>query len=43
MSTILDGSDDRGDQEPPSDDLAAAEYVLGVLDAGPRLVAECST
>jgi len=40
MSTILDGSDDRGDQEPPSDDLAAAEYVLGVLDAGPRLAAE---
>ena len=38
MSTI--GSDDRGDQEPPSDDLAAAEYVLGVLDAGPRLAAE---
>jgi anti-sigma-K factor RskA len=40
MSTILDGSDDRGDQEPPSDDLVAAEYVLGVLGAGPRLAAE---
>ena len=40
MNTILDGSDDRGDQEPPSDDLVAAEYVLGVLDAGPRLAAE---
>ena len=40
MSTILDGSDDRGDEGPPSDDLVAAEYVLGVLDAGPRLVAQ---
>ena len=40
MSTILDGSDDRGDEGPPSDDLVAAEYVLGVLDAGPRLAAE---
>ena len=40
MNTRLDGGDDRGDQEPPSDDLVAAEYVLGVLDAGPRLAAE---
>ncbi len=37
MSTSLEDPDDR---EPPSDDLGAAEYVLGVLEAGPRLAAE---
>jgi anti-sigma-K factor RskA len=40
MSTPADGQDDFGGQEPPSDDLFAAEYVLGVIDAGPRLRAE---
>jgi anti-sigma-K factor RskA len=40
MSTPANGLDDIGAQEPPPDDLLAAEYVLGVLDAGPRLAAE---
>jgi anti-sigma-K factor RskA len=40
MNTPADGIDDLGAQEPPPDDLVAAEYVLGVLDAGPRLAAE---
>jgi anti-sigma-K factor RskA len=40
MSTPAAGEDDFGGQEPPSDDLFAAEYVLGVIDAGPRLTAE---
>ena len=34
------GQDDFGGQEPPSDDLFAAEYVLGVLDAGTRRAAQ---
>ena len=39
MSTI--GSHDTGPgQVPPSDDLRAGEYVLGVLDAGERRAAE---
>jgi anti-sigma-K factor RskA len=40
MSVTADGFDDLGGQSPPSDDLAAAEYVLGVLEAAPRLAAE---
>jgi anti-sigma-K factor RskA len=40
MTTPADGLDDIGSQEPPPDDLVAAEYVLGVLDAGRRLAAE---
>jgi anti-sigma-K factor RskA len=40
MSTPAAGQDDFGGQEPPSDDLFAAEYVLGVLDAAPRFAAE---
>ena len=40
MSATQDGSDDRGGFEPPSDELVAAEYVLGVLDAAARLAAE---
>jgi anti-sigma-K factor RskA len=40
MSVPADGVDDLGGQEPPPDDLAAAEYALGVLDAGPRLAAQ---
>jgi anti-sigma-K factor RskA len=40
MNAPADGLDDLGGQEPPSDDLVAAEYVLGVLEAGPRLAAE---
>jgi anti-sigma-K factor RskA len=40
MNTPADGFDDIGSQEPPPDDLVAAEYVLGVLDAGRRLAAE---
>jgi anti-sigma-K factor RskA len=40
MNTPPEGVDDLGGQEPPSDDLVAAEYVLGVLDAGTRLAAE---
>jgi anti-sigma-K factor RskA len=43
MNTPVDGSDDLGGQEPPTDDLVAAEYVLGVLDAGARLAAESRT
>ena len=40
MSTPADRQDDFGGREPPSDDLFAAEYVLGVIDAGARLTAE---
>jgi anti-sigma-K factor RskA len=40
MNAPADGLDDLGGQEPPSDDLLAAEYVLGVLDTGPRLAAQ---
>jgi anti-sigma-K factor RskA len=40
MNAPADGLDDLGGQEPPSDDLLAAEYMLGVLDAGPRLVVQ---
>lgn len=40
MSTPTDGRDEPAGQEPPSDDLFAAEYALGVLDAGSRLAAE---
>lgn len=40
MNVPADGVDDLGGQEPPSDDLVAAEYALGVLDAGPRLAAQ---
>jgi anti-sigma-K factor RskA len=40
MSAPADGLDDLGGQEPPPDDLVAAEYVLGVLDAGPRLAVQ---
>jgi anti-sigma-K factor RskA len=43
MNTPADGFDDLGGQEPPSDDLLAAEYVLGVLAAGSRLAAEART
>jgi anti-sigma-K factor RskA len=43
MNTPADGFDDLGGQEPPSDDLLAAEYVLGVLEAGSRLAAEART
>lgn len=40
MSAPADGLDDLGGPEPPPDDLAAAEYVLGVLDARERAAAE---
>jgi anti-sigma-K factor RskA len=40
MSTPGAGQDDVGGQEPPSDDLFAAEYVLGVIDAGTRRAAQ---
>jgi anti-sigma-K factor RskA len=39
MNATVDGFDDLGGQEPPADDLVAAEYVLGVLDTGPRMAA----
>jgi anti-sigma-K factor RskA len=40
MNAPADDLDDLGGQEPPPDDVLAAEYVLGVLDAGPRLVVQ---
>lgn len=40
MNVPADGLDDLGGQEPPSDDLIAAEFALGVLEAGPRLAAQ---
>jgi anti-sigma-K factor RskA len=40
MNATADGFDEFGGPSPPSDDLAAAEYVLGVLEAAPRLAAE---
>ncbi len=40
MSATADGFDDLGGQQPPSDDLAAAEYALGVLGERERLAAQ---
>ena len=40
MNTRAEDPDDLGGQEPPSDELLAAEYVLGVLEARSRLTAE---
>ncbi|HUA24982.1 MAG TPA: anti-sigma factor [Steroidobacteraceae bacterium] len=40
MSTSAAGLDDLGGAEPPSDDLIAAEHVLGVLGAPARAAAE---
>lgn len=40
MSAAADGRGDPGGQEPPPDELLAAEYVLGVLEAPERLAVE---